>query len=282
MTRIGIWQNILAENWHATNAALGLAKFKQVVPAILLFLIYVVLIWTQISPEEAVMEMNLRSLAIWAVIALYPLYFMLRLFITLPEREVRLQTRIARFRERLTPKLRVEAAHDGKPSRFNVGNTVMMASGDFQSNVRGYDDLICLNVFNDSERSTDICDAYIIEMQGDNGNFVTDPIRLWWRGIGEKDGDWATIPSHTVRTLKMFKNTQRDFYFASENLPIEYVHFFANGKIFTGSIALQDRYYSSLILRFELDLSAEPYLKILGIKEAMPLSPKDIEAEKPD
>jgi hypothetical protein len=246
----------------------------------LAFLIYVVLVWTQISPDEAVMEINLRSLALWSVVAAYPIYYLASILVTIPNREIDNFTRINALKKRLTPRLCVSVLNDGKPFETPSGTTIIAVGGARISNASGLDRIIGLCVSNPSDRISDLCGANLIEFVGDNGKRITDPISLKWRGIGEPDQEYTCIPAKSTKTIRMFTVFGDAIYFVLDDLPIEYTHIFNNGTRFTGKIAISDRYYSSQVIHFAFETNP-PLLNIIQVEGSEPPMPLDIESETP-
>jgi hypothetical protein len=209
---------------------------------VLLFVIYVVLVWTGISAEEATLQIQERVFWIAAPLMVFPPWWICLLFITIPAREQRSEERIAHLRKRLTPRFQIEALNGGAPVQVQVGTGVTTTGGARITNLSGNDEIICLGVKNLSDRPSDICEAQLVELVGDNGSQLSDPIMFKWRGIGDPDSDWTVIPSKSMRTAKAFTVISDRIYFAVDKLPVDYVNFFDGGKRFAGKIAFSDRY----------------------------------------
>lgn len=116
---------------------------------IIVFAIYVLLVFNFIGPEQALGELQLRVVAIGAVILPYPLVFAFRMFTTIPDRELSAHGEIDKLNARLTPNLRFSLMNNGQPIAVPEGSVTKTAAG-YVTNQKGENHYICASVENTS------------------------------------------------------------------------------------------------------------------------------------
>lgn len=258
-----IWWDIAKETTRHTNKDLGLswAWTHPMIP-VLLFAIYAVLVWSNISPDAAILEIQQRLLWLIAPLLVYPPWWIARLFRTIPEREQRSTGRIELLHRYLVPRLTFEFLNGGKPVEFEYGETVRTYGGDLDSNISGHERIICGVVRNVSATDDYGVKAQLVEMVGNNGKSLREPINFRWVPV---DGhvNHADVAPGAACTVKMFRRAKRGFYFERDDLPLEYRHFFDDGTVFTGKLNIGSFNRGSLTVHFHLELDGEPRLTVV-------------------
>lgn len=257
------WLNILRENTRESCEDLGLTwAWRHPMIPILLFFIYIAIVWFLIGETEATTEIEIKLAAIAAPLAVLPVWWMFRLFRTIPQREARSERRIALLHTYLRPRLTVELLNEGRAISFPYGTKTKTGDGDVVTNIRGHDRLICAVVRNTSGKQAQFVEARFSEVVGDNGNRMRDPVPIFWGPKGYQGGS-AVVPANGERTLLLFRVGHDGIYFSDPDAPLEYQTFFAGGATFTGRFVLEEIYHCSLEVHFVLDLGAEPALRIV-------------------
>lgn len=117
MLKRTIWWEILKETTQHTSRDLGLSwAWRHPMIPVLLFAIFTVLVWTNISADEASLQIQERVLWLAAPLMVFPPWWIIRLFTTIPEREQRSEKRIVHLRKRLTPRFQIEVLNGGGPA----------------------------------------------------------------------------------------------------------------------------------------------------------------------
>lgn len=262
MARLEIWASILGEALHKTAADLRLQTGAELMTPILLFCIYAVLVWFVAGQQHAFDEVRDRLLLIGAPLAILPAWWVVRVFMTIPEREQRSTGRIELLHRYLVPRLTFEFLNGGKPVEFEYGHTTRNFGGDLQSNIDGHERIICGVVRNVSATDDYGVKAHLVEMVGNNGKSLREPINFRWVPV---DGhvNHADVAPGAACTVKMFRQAKRGFYFERDDLPLEYRHFFDDGTVFTGKLAIGSFNRGSLTVHFHLELDGEPRLTVV-------------------
>lgn len=278
---MGIWWEIIKENTRSAAEDIGLQPERRNPLVIALGLcIYIVLVLIAETVSNAELDLVERAAAYTAPILIFLAWWPFRLLKTIPQRERRYLGRIDRFRSALTPQLVFEARNGGRPLPFPEGTSTKLVSGDQVTNTRGQLKFICGVVGNPARTDVGVASAYLVELRGNNGSQMVDPISFSWHGSKYDGAD--SIPAGSQRTIKLFKVTENAIYMAADTVPFEYIHFFKDGTTFTGKLVINGYKVGDLVVHFVLHTDGDPRLEVVHTNTVQPNGAADVEDELPE
>ena len=260
MSRWQVWRAIFREAWSTANLDLGFIRSRLIQTAIL-YAIYILLVFKQISEAKAAEELELKVLAGAAPLLVWPIIYAYRILTSIPDREIRRNSRLNALRERPTPKLEISL----------LEKLFQMHSGD--------ESRLALSVKNTSVKQSDIVSSFLTSLTGDNKRELRDPIEFSWQDTEKQDQQWTTIPAGGRRTCKMFYIDQGCLKLPPTGEADDRT-FFENGTTFKGIIVVEDRYYGATSIRFTLNQAPDVVMTIDEIGPPDPQTIKDIEEDK--
>ena len=247
MEFLKVWASIAEENTDRSADALGLKwAWEHRMISVLLFVIYIVLVLIWKGADQADSEIEDTILAIASPLLVFPVWWIARLPWTVASRETRSVDRIAKLRERLTP-------------RFEFGSVRQVFT-----NSRNEDsEYLCLTVRNISEQQSDLCGAHIVELRSDTGSSIIDPVELNWMGSGG-DQMWGHIPSGATRTVKVFRVWGEGLLgFNMQVVPAPYRGILEGTNALIGKIMFDDRYWGGQLIEFIVHVGQNARLEII-------------------
>lgn len=268
MSRIAVWWDILKETGRGVWGDLGYAKASRhpVIP-VLLFSIFVAILWGNVGADVTTAEIKVRAAATFAPVLLLVVWYPFRLLRTIADREIALGHRVSALKVRLTPRFQLRAANAGGPVEYQRATI---------SGIPAY--FLCLEITNTSDRATELCSAYIVDLVGDNGSKLRDPVELIWQGGDGHDKPWGIIHVGSTRTVQTFRVTEGEVSFNLGQMPTHYARFFEGANRLTGTVIVEDRLSGAQRVQIVL-VTSPPYLEIIGIDEVPPSPIPDIEGE---